>query len=88
MMRMEQESLNLNRYKDEVLAELAALNKRVLDVMNFRMIHAIMKTEVPVLKDTENKLKDYRAERWQKALKQSKGDKKKAYELLASENFY
>jgi len=85
---MEQKTLNLNTYKDEVLAELNSLNKRVLDVMNFRMIHAVMKSEVPALKDSEKKVEAYRAKRLQKALKQTNGDKRKAYELLGSEEFY
>jgi hypothetical protein len=52
------------------------------------MIHAVMKSEVPALKDTEKKVEAYRAKRLQKALKQANGDKKKAYALLASEDFY
>jgi hypothetical protein len=85
---MEQKTLNLNKYRDEILSELTTLNKRVLDMMNFRMIHAVMKSEVPALKDTEKKVEAYRAKRLQKALKQANGDKKKAYALLASEDFY
>lgn len=85
---MEQKTLNLNKYRDGILSELTTLNKRVLDMMNFRMIHAVMKSEVPALKDTEKKVEAYRAKRLQKALKQANGDKKKAYALLASEDFY
>ncbi len=85
---MEQIELNLEKYRSEILEELSTLNKRILDAINFRIIHTIMKTEIPLLKDTEAKLNEYKKERLQKALQQAKGNKREAYKLLASENFY
>ncbi|MFQ5621140.1 MAG: hypothetical protein ACE5FT_04815 [Candidatus Nanoarchaeia archaeon] len=38
--------------------------------------------------ETCKKVQEYRKERYQKALKQAQGDKRKAYGLLASEDFY
>ncbi len=56
------------------------------DTVSFRMIHAMM-TEEPVLKDSYQKTQEYRKQRFEKALKQAHGDKRKAYQLLASDNF-
>lgn len=86
--KMEQIGLNLEKHRSEILEELGTLNKRILDAINFRIIHALMKAEIPILKDTEAKLSEYKKERWQKALEQAKGNKKEAYKLLASEEFY
>lgn len=81
-----QETLNVQKIGQEVLQQLEDFNKQVWDAVSFRIIHAMMTME-PVLKDSYTKTQEYRRERWQKALVQAKGDKRKAYDLLVSEHF-
>ncbi len=88
MNKMEQIELNLKKYRSEILEELSTLNKRILDAISFRIIHTLMKTETPLIIDAEEKLNAYKKTRWQKALKHAKGDKRQAYKLAASEDFY
>lgn len=78
--------MNVQKIGQDVLHQLEDFNKRMWDAVSFRMIHAMM-AEEPVLKDSYHKTQSYRKERWQKALIQAHGDKRKAYQLLASENF-
>lgn len=56
------------------------------DAISFRIIHALMATENS-LEHSYDKVQEYRKERWQKALAQAKGNKKKAYQLIVSEDF-
>tara|TARA_Y100000310_G_scaffold343333_1_gene450474 strand:+ start:303 stop:554 length:252 start_codon:yes stop_codon:yes gene_type:complete len=81
-----QETVNVNKIGQEVLHQLEDFNKKMWDAVSFRMIHAMISQE-PVLKDSYTKTQSYRKQRWEKALKQSHGNKRKAYQLLASENF-
>ncbi|MEW5896998.1 MAG: hypothetical protein AB1668_04860 [Nanoarchaeota archaeon] len=81
-----QETINVNKIGQDVLNQLESFNKKIWEAVSFRMIHALMSQE-PVLKDSYAQTQEYRKERWQKALAQSQGDKKKAYQLIASENF-
>ncbi len=81
-----QETMNVQKIGQDVLHQLEDFNKRMWDAVSFRMIHAMM-AEEPVLKDSYQKTQSYRKERWQEALTQAHGDKRKAYQLLASENF-
>lgn len=81
-----QEIINVNKIGQDVLHQLEDFNKKMWDAVFFRMIHAMMSKE-PALKDSYQKTQKYRKQRWEKALKQAHGNKRKAYYLLASENF-
>lgn len=81
-----QETINVNKIGQEVLHQLEDFNKKIWDAVSFRMIHAMMSQET-VLKDSYKKTQEFRKIRWEKALKQANGNKRKAYQLLASENF-
>ena len=81
-----QETINVNKIGQEVLHQLEDFNKRMWDAVSFRMIHAMV-SEEPILKDSYIKTQEYRKERWQKALTQAHGDKRKAYQLLSSDEF-
>jgi len=81
-----QETVNINKIGQEVLHQLEGFNKKIWDALSFRMIHALVSQE-PVLKDSYQKTQEYRKQRWEKALKQASGNKTKAYQLIASENF-
>ena len=69
-------------------------NKQILkefnkNVIHFSLIYAQMKEEPELKKlDTDRNVIEYRKERYEKAMKIAKGDKMKAYNLLASEDFY
>lgn len=81
-----QETMNVQKIGQDVLHQLEDFNKKMWDAVSFRMIHAMMAGE-PLLKKSYIQTQGYRKERWQKALTQSHGDKRKAYQLLASEEF-
>lgn len=81
-----QETINVDRIGKEVLHQLEDFNKKMWDAVSFRMIHAMI-SEEPMLKDSYIKTQEYRKERWQRALTQAHGDKRKAYQLVASEEF-
>lgn len=81
-----QETMNVQKIGQDVLHQLEDFNKRMWDAVSFRMIHAMM-SEEPVSKDSYQVTQEYRKQRLEKALKQAHGDKRKAYQLLASENF-
>ena len=81
-----QEAMNVQKIGQDILHQLEDFNKKMWDAVSFRMIHAIMSQE-SVLNDSYIKTQKYRKIRWEKAIKQSNGDKQKAYQLLASENF-
>ncbi len=81
-----QETINVNKIGQDVLHQLEDFNKKMWDAVSFRMIQALLSQE-PILKDSYTKTQEYRKERWQKALTQAHGDKRKAYQLLASEEF-
>ncbi len=70
-----------------VLNQLERFNRQVWDAVSFGLIHATMSKEKE-LQGSSAKTKEYRSERWKKAISKTKGDRKKAYELLASEDFY
>lgn len=78
--------MNVQKIGQDVLHQLEDYNKRMWDAVSFRMIHAMM-AEEPVLKDSYQITQEYRKQRLEKAFKQAHGDKRKAYQLLASENF-
>ena len=64
-------------------------NKFNKNVQQFISIYAQMKEEPELKKlDTDRNVRDYRKERWEKALKLANGGELKAYNLLASEDFY
>ncbi len=81
-----QETINVQKIGQDVLHQLEDFNKKMWDAVSFRMIHAMI-TEEPVLKDSYQNTQEYRKQRFEKALKQTRGDKRKAYQLLASDNF-
>lgn len=81
-----QETINVNKIGRDILQQLEEFNKKIWDAVSFRMIHALMSQE-PALKDSYQKTREYRKQRWEKALEQAQGDKRKAYQLLASEEF-
>ena len=81
-----QETINVNKIGQDVLHRLEDFNKKMWDAVSFRMIHAMMSQET-VLKDSYINTQEYRTQRWEKALKQARGNKRKAYELLTSEEF-
>ncbi len=76
----------LKQVGTEILGELKQFNKQVWDAVSFRLIHAKMSNEKST--DSYAKTKEYRRERWEKALDKAEGNKRKAYELLSSEKFY
>ena len=76
----------MQKIGQDVLHQLEDFNQRTWDAISFRMIHALM-AEEPTLQDSYQKTQEYRKERWQKALVQADGDKRKAYQLVASEEF-
>ena len=81
--------LDFQQVKKEVLAELKEYNDRMWDAIHFSLIYTQMKEEPELKKlDTDRNVREYRKERYEKALKLAKGDKIKAYNLLASEDFY
>ncbi len=79
-------TVNVTMIGQEVLQQLEDFNKKMWDAVSFRMIHAMM-SQKPPLKDSYEKMQEYRKQRLSKALKQAHGDKRKAYHLLASEEF-
>ncbi len=81
-----QETMNVQEIGQDVLHQLEDFNKKMWDAISFRMIHAMM-AEEPVLKDSYQITQEYRKQRLEKALREAHGDKRKAYRLLASENF-
>ena len=81
-----QETINVSKIGQEVLHQLEDSNKKIWGAVSFRMIHAMM-SEEPALKNSYTKTQEYRKQRWQKALVQARGNKRKAYQLLASEDF-
>ena len=83
------ETVNLQRIGEEVLEELKEYNKRTWDAIHFALIYSEL-SQKPELKklDTDRNVREYRKERYEKAMKIAKGDKMKAYNLLASEDFY
>ena len=78
--------MNVQKIGQDVLHQLEDFNKKMWDAVSFRMIHAMM-AEEPALKNSFQNTQEYRKQRFEKALKQAHGDKKKAYQFLASENF-
>lgn len=80
------ELMNIKELGREVLTELEDFNKKIWDAISFRLIHASMSKEKE-LKNSYETVQDYRLQRWQKALLQAKGNKRKAYELISSEDF-
>ena len=81
-----QETINVQKMGQDVLHQLENFNKKMWDAVSFRIIHVLM-AEEPELKNSFQKTQDYRKQRWEKALKQAHGDKRKAYQFLASEQF-
>ena len=81
-----QGTINVQKIGQDVLHQLEDFNKNIWDAVSFRMIHAMMAEEL-ILKDSYQNTQEYRKQRFEKALKQAQGDKRKAYQLLASENF-
>ena len=70
----------------QVSKKLKEFNK---SVKHFILIYAQMKEEPELKKlDIDRNVREYRKERYEKALKLAKGDEIKAYNLLASEDFY
>ena len=81
-----QGTINVQKIGQDVLHQLEDFNRNMWAAVSFRMIHAMM-AEEPALKDSYQNTREYRKQRFEKALKQAHGDKIKAYQLLASENF-
>lgn len=81
-----QEAVSVQKIGQDVLHQLEDFNKKMWEAVSFRMIHAMMAEET-VLRDSYQKTQVYRKQRWEKALKLAHGDKRKAYQLLASEEF-
>lgn len=71
----------------EVLGKLEHLNKQIWNAVSFRIIHAMI-SEEKELKNSYKTVKEYRKIRWKKALQEANGNKRNAYELICSENFY
>ena len=78
--------VNVNKIGQQVLHQLEGFNKKIWGAVSFRIIHAMISQE-PLLKDSYQKTQEYRKQRWEKALKQTHGNKTKAYQLIASEKF-
>ena len=81
-----QETMSVKKIGQDILHQLEDFNKNMWDAVSFRMIHAMM-AEEPALKDSYQNTQEYRKQRFEKALKQAHGDKRKAYQFLASDNF-
>ena len=78
--------ITVNKIGQQVLHQLEGFNKKIWGAVSFRIIHAMISQE-PLLKDSYQKTQEYRKQRWEKALKQTHGNKTKAYQLIASEKF-
>lgn len=80
------QELSIKEIGENVLVKLENFNRQLWDAISFRLIHTMM-VEENELQSAYKKVKEYRKERWNKALAQVKGNKRKAYELISSENF-
>lgn len=80
------ELVNVKEIGDEILTELGQFNKKIWDAISFRLIHATL-SEKKELKSAYANIKSHRKRRFEKALLQAKGNKRKAYELIVSEDF-
>ncbi|HLC19880.1 MAG TPA: hypothetical protein VJK72_03100 [Candidatus Nanoarchaeia archaeon] len=80
------EAINVHKIGREVLCQLEDFNKKIWDAVSFRMVHAMMSQE-SVLKNSYANTQEYRKQRAEKALKEARGNKRKTYQLLASEDF-
>ena len=59
------------------------------NAIHFTFIYAQLKQEPELKKlNTDKVVREYRKERWEKALKLAKGDEMKAYQISESEDFY
>jgi len=83
------ETISLKKIGEEVLEELKEYNKRTWDAIHFALIYSEL-SQKPELKklNTEKNVREYRKERWEKALKLAKGDEMKAFQISESEDFY
>lgn len=81
-----QQTIDMDKIGQDILHQLEEFNKKMWDAVSFRMIHAMM-AEEPQLQNSYTHTQEYRKQRWERALKQAHGDKRKAYQLVASEHF-
>ena len=83
------QTLDFEQVKKEIFEQLKEYNERMWNAIHFSLIYAQLKEEPELKKlNTEMVVKEYRKERYEKAMKLAKGDKIKAYNLLASKDFY
>ena len=81
--------INYKKLKKEMFEQLKVYNYRMWNAIHFSLIYGQLKQEPELKKlNTEKNVKEYRKERYEKAMALAKGDKLKAYNLLASEDFY
>ena len=81
--------INYKKLKKEIFEQLKQYNDRMWNAIHFSLIYGQLRQEPELKKlNTEKNLKEYRKERYEKAMALTKGDKLKAYNLLASEDFY
>lgn len=83
------QTLDIQQVKKEVFEQLKEYNDRMWNAIHFSIIYAQLKQEPELKKlNTDKVVREYRKERYEKAMALAKGDKIKAYNLLASEDFY
>lgn len=80
------ELINVKEIGKEILTELEHFNKKIWDAISFRLVHATL-SEEKELKSSYAKVQSHRKQRFEKALLQAKGNKRKTHELIASEDF-
>ena len=83
------QTLDFQQVKKEVFEQLKEYNDRMWNAIHFALIYGQLKQEPELKKlNTDKVVREYRKERWEKALKLAKGNKRKAYEISESADFY
>ena len=83
------QTLDIKQVKKEVFEQLKEYNDRMWNAIHFSLIYGQLRQEPELKKlNIDKNVKEYRKERYEKAMALAKGDKLKAYNLLASEDFY
>lgn len=71
---------SFDKMEKDILNQVMATSKSLIETFKFNMIYNSKVSEKHE-KGTAKAVKDYRNENWNNALKESKGDENKAYQL-------
>ena len=81
--------INYKKLKKEIFEQLKVYNDRMWNAIHFSLIYSQLKQEPELKKlNTDKVVREYRKERWEKALKLANGNRRKAYAISESEDFY